>query len=164
MANQSELKSREAVLFGGEDAVEVMMHPIYQGREADLANALGMTAAQREAEQKAFSRDISRSGLDPYELAPRVYGMSVDSRVAIARGTVADEATVEVRERRHAERSRQEVARIYGPAEAEDLLGRLKRYVAQFPALENALLTEDIGSRPDVILPLVEHVRRINFR
>lgn len=50
------------------------------------------------------------------------------------------------------------------PIEAEKLLARAQKFVKQHPKLHAQLGVGGIGSRPDVVIPIVEHVRRINFR
>lgn len=143
--------------------VEVALRPAFEQREADLSNVLGLTTEQRAAEQKEFTQTIRASGLDGNVIGKRIYDLSVDARIAQLRGA-DDEDALASRLQRHSEETRQQLAGVYGREEAEKLLARAQKFVKQHPKLHAQLGVGGIGSRPDVVIPIVEHVRRINFR
>ena len=143
--------------------VAVALRPVFEASDASLAETLGLTTEQRATEQKEFTQAIQESDLDPYVVGQRIYTHLVKARVAEARGR-GDEGKLARTIQEGNETIRRELRSTYGPKETDDLIARAQRFTKQFPKLHAILGTAAIGSRPDVVIPIIEHVRRVNFR
>lgn len=151
-------------LYGGSKAEAIphahTLRPTFQHRDSDLAEVVGLDRAVREEAQQAFLGLINQAGLDPYVVAPRLYNLLADAALAEVRGSDAiDDAQIQQWE----EDTRQQLRSTYGE-EFEGLLERAAKYINQFPDLAELMEVRGIGSRPEIVIPIVELVRRINFR
>ncbi len=137
--------------------VDVAMRPVFEERSAALAD-LGVSAAERAKLQDTVVDVIRAVGIDPVSVGRPLYNGAVDAVIASAHG----EAEPDVQAL--AEASRRELRETYGAADAEDLLARTAAFVKQHPKLEATLGMRGLGSRPEIVRALVEHVRAVNFR
>lgn len=156
------------VLYPPEKALEQPFR-----REAEQAHdVVGLDTPGREKRQAEFTTMIKDTGLDPYVVAPVLYGLQTEADVLDARGEqlslqeggepqADDEARVMQAWNEEARRTLRET---YGQHEAEDLLARADRFVTAHPKLATLMGRHGIGSRPEVVEAIVEHVRRVNFR
>jgi hypothetical protein len=135
----------------------------FNARESDEANVLGKSTAQREKERKEFIDMMRQSDLPVYELGPKLWEHKVDSELAQIRGGI-DEEELSGRILRNNEEIRQELSGVYGREEAEKLLARADKWVRTQPKLHALLGVNGMGSRPDVVIPIVEHIRRIGWK
>jgi len=55
--------------------------------------------------------------------------------------------------------TRERLATLYGENEAHDLINRAHRFVKSNARLAKIFKDHQIGSRPDIVMALVEHVR-----
>jgi hypothetical protein len=146
-------------------SVDRAIETVLQPREAELANELGLSTVER-AKEKAESTDMLRkSGLDPYGVGAKIIDLSIDARLAQLRsGGDVDEEELNSRILRNNADTRQELAGTFGREEAERLIALADKWVRTQPKLHALLGTNGMGSRPDVVIPIVEHIRRIGWK
>lgn len=159
-ATEQQPKPIGDLLYGN---VDVALQPALRARETDRVVVLGLSDEQRATEYKAFAADLQKSGLDAHTVGRRVLDLDIDGRIRQARGDVPDDAAFAQMVQRDAEASREELANTYGVAEVNQLLARAQKFVKQYPALADMLATDGIGVRPEILVPIVKHVRRIDF-
>lgn len=138
---------------------DVALRPAFHEHDDKLHDVLGLTREQREARQQEFTADIRALRLDPYVLGNRLYGLAVAADLADHRGDDEDDARYQA----DAEAARRQVRETYGD-QAEALMASAQKFVSENKRLHALLGRRGIGSRPEVVIPLVEHVRRINFK
>jgi hypothetical protein len=137
---------------------EVALRSVFTDRASEVADVLGLDATQRAARESAFTEVIRSTGLDPLTVGEPLYRRFTDAEIADRRG--ADAPDVQALD----EESRRLLREAYGAEDAENLLARTRAFVAQHPKLAATLRTRGLGSQPEVVRLLVEHVRATNFR
>lgn len=143
--------------------IATALRPTFANRADDHRVVLGRTEAERVVHDEAFTRDIIRGpNLDPYGIGKLLYDHQVDGQVAAARHGEDPELAAKIVA--WGEDTRQRLDATYGRGDTDALLARAKKFVAAHPQLSALLGTRGIGSRPEVVTAIVEHVRRVNFR
>ena len=147
--------SDAAVLF----PAEVALRPAFRAQAATWHDVHGLTPEQQAAEGAAMTEDlVERVGLDPYVAAPLIEPL-VQVGVEDRRGVEEpDEATIQAWE----EASRRSLREEYGLERGDRVFQATRDHVAQTaPRLHDVLGRRGLGSRPDIVLPLCEHVRKL---
>jgi hypothetical protein len=163
-AAQQPNKAATAPGAAGLYPVDVAMESTYAGRADDHRTVLGRSEAERIAHNEAFTEDIVRKpGFDPYGLGKVLHDYDLSAQIADARGEPdIDDAQLAA----WSEETRQKLHGAYdgGPALVDDLLARAQKFTSAHPKLHELLGRRGIGSRPDVVLAIVEHVWRTDWR
>lgn len=134
-----------------------------ESRDAELFEATGATAAQREQIHNTFT-ELVKAGL-PANLIAKVAEASLDAEIAAARA-VDPEAHAAATEKATEASNREVRASLqmrYGAKEAERLLARADAFVKQNATLSKILGSHGLGSRPDLVEMVVDHVRKSGF-
>jgi hypothetical protein len=144
--------------------VDLALKPAFTAKHQELGDVLGFTKEQRTTLEKEFTQTIRASGLDPNTFGQKLYELTVDDSIADVHGRGGDAAALALDNQKHSEETRQQLRATYGEEEAEALLSRAAAFVKTQPALAELLNRGSFGSRADLIIPIVEHVRRVNYR
>lgn len=135
--------------------IDVALRPAFREAETALGDVLGLTSAQRKARTDEYVSLVRETGIDPHTLAPVIYNAHVEAQVAAARG--AGDVDVQALN----ENTRRAVREAYGGERAEKLLDEVRTFVRQHPRLQSILQARGIGSRPEIVMGLIDHVRRL---
>jgi hypothetical protein len=146
--------------------VDVKQHleqQVFRHRSDDVSNVLGHTATQRAADQQAFTDMARKAGIELKPISKTLFDGLVDGELKQLRGEV-DEDALDSQAVKDATETRQQLSSRYGE-EGEKLLARTNAWIKTTqPALHKILGTHGLGSRPDVVLELVDHVRRLGWK
>lgn len=158
-AVERELYGADAPKPPGMYPLERSLRDTLQGRVAELSDIVGLSTEQRVARHREFVAMVRDADLSP-AVGKTLYDLVTDQDIAAFRGTdLLDDAT---RQTWRAE-SRRLVRATFPQENAERLLERTDRWARQHPKLA-ARLSPGLGDHPKIVLALVEHVRRVNFR
>ena len=156
----------DAELFGADHPapkelfpVEVQLRDTLRTRAQDVANVLGLSAPQRQAQHRDFVGIIRDTGLDPATVGGPLYHAFVDGQIAIARGRAVDDPQ---RQQQQDEAMRQTFRDAY-PRDGNELLARTHAFIKAHPKL-HAVLGTGAGADPKVMTAIAEHVRRSMWR
>jgi hypothetical protein len=152
------LKTTEEALFGGNTSGA--LQPVFRSRREDLENILGATGDQIAKSQQEYVTAVEAAGLDAYTVGHTLYEAEIAADVADARGLPEDPE----RQRRNLEHARQQLRARFPHENPDELIARADKWVRQHPRLNHILSRRGNGSRPDLVLPIVETVVRKNFR
>jgi hypothetical protein len=132
-----------------------MLRSTFVGRESDALMKIGQTKEQ----YSTYAKDrvaLGRKTGFPVETLAKVIDYEISDRIRAARGepdvTVAQLHDMETR-------ARQEVRAVYGD-QTDRLLERATAYVRSNADLHKLMNTGGIGSRPDIVMAIVDHVHR----
>jgi hypothetical protein len=119
----------------------------------------GVTPDELLKYDRDFADWAGKTGLEPH-ITRRFYNAAVDADLAELRGVAVDEAE----NQRTAEATRDEIYATYGAEDGARWLERTNEWVKKnHPKLHALLGRRGIGSRKDIVIPLLEHVRRIHL-
>lgn len=121
---------------------------------------VGFTLEQVQQRERDVLALVRETGLDPYSEVPLLYDLVVAADIADQRGEPFDEA----QEQAWREESYKGLREEYGQRDAEMWLGRAAKYAREHPKLAAQMQRRGIGSRPEVLKAIVEHVRRVDYR
>lgn len=153
------LPSRSGQFYSFSPAASVI-----ENRSSELWKDAGMdSAAVRQLSETVRALE----NLVPETLAAVIAERHVDGLLAAARVSDDPDADERALDKRIAEwngQVREQLAATYGAHEAEHLLDRTVRFVRQQPALAKLLQQHGNGSRPEIVLPLAQHVFSTGWR
>jgi len=137
-----------------------------------LHDVVGLTTEARDARETAFTTMIEQTGIDPYALGAELYKAQTEVDVLDARHeqlSHEDSGPVQPDEEARviqgwSQETRTRLRESYGQARSEELLARTDKFVKAHSSLQALVRRHGIGSRPDIVEGLVEHVRRVNYR
>lgn len=136
----------------------------FDGREAELRDVVGLDANARKGVRTELFGMVEDL---PDALARTIVDGAISNIVGQAR-VVDDEEAAEIeidkRTAAHNTEVRKELADRYGAEQGESLLKRANKFVTARPTLAKRLRERGLGSRPDIVLALVEHVHLTGFR
>jgi hypothetical protein len=127
----------------------------FKARTDDHAVVLGRTSAEQLRYDRAFADAARSSGFND-DLAGRIYNAAIDADLADLHEEPVNEAQV----RQDAEDTRRAVFDVYGQDAGERWLKVADDYVTRHPKLAAILARRGIGSRKDIVIPILEHARR----
>lgn len=134
------------------------MHQTYQQNAAPLQTALGLTQPQLHARQQEWTTTIDAVGLTPDDAAA-VYAAAVASDVASASGIEPDAVQLQT----WTTESRKALLATYG-ADYDAVLARVQKFARSHPTLATTLGKPGVGSRPDIVMRMAEHVMVTGYR
>ena len=135
-------------------------------RGVELFETLGTDQAGRDALKRDFAAIQKETGL-PDGTVVRLLDLYADGEVAAGRAEDPDaragELAAEILDNN--ETLRTELAkRLGGPGEAEQLLARAQRFIARSPKLQKVLEQHGLGSRPEIVEAILNHVQSSGWR
>lgn len=140
--------------------MQIGLRHVFTNRANDLADELAETKAERDVRHKEFIAMARAAGFTQHGLLERLYNAEIDADLADARGNEYDDSAAH----QSGAKVRAQLRATYGDKEAETLIAAAQKFVEQHPKLHQALGRRGIGSRQDIVIPIIEHVRRTNFR
>jgi hypothetical protein len=150
-------------IYNGNKADDRTQFSAIKQRGEDLWLKGGMNSAARRDLNDSF-RTIQEATKLPDEAIDAVIDGHINNLMAAAQVTEdADDRETARRSQAWAIETRSKLSATYGD-EAEALLERAQRFARAHPKLAEVLGRRGLGSRPDIVLSLVEHVRNVNFR
>lgn len=160
-ATRSQPKSRDAgARFYGYSSVAQEV----DNRGADVWAVTGATQSERRQTREMFL-DIARSGV-PEDIVVGLAREFLNGELATAKQP-ADDAAVAAMEKRVADgnaESRAALRAKYGDKDGEQMLDRVRRFVRSKPRLAHVLQQHGLGSRPDIVVGIAEHVFSTGWR
>jgi hypothetical protein len=134
---------------------------VWDGGKDELFEVAGMSGSAVQAMRDTFD-DIERKTGMPDGLSGTI--ASALKTAMLASTHVPDDAEAdEIEQIRRIEEgnreSRERLSSLYGKAEAADLVARSHAFVKSHPALARFFKEHNLGSKPEVVLPLVDFVR-----
>jgi hypothetical protein len=158
-ATQEIRSANSAVDQSGLYPIATALRPAFEQRRRDLFEVVGLTQAQiaeREADHVSM---IAEMGLPPFGVGQLLFDASVSADVAERRRP--DE---EVDVQAWNEETRRELRAAYDSnVDIDDLLSRAAAFVSTSPKLGKVLSRRGLGSRPDIVKAIVEHVWQTNW-
>jgi hypothetical protein len=150
-------------LYDGNAADDPTLYAATKQRGQDLWLRTGLNTDGRKQLDQTFRTIQQETGL-PEEEVNRILDGHINGLLGEARVTDdTEEAAAARRIEADTIETRSRLATLYD-TDAEDLLERTQRFIRLHPKLAQVLQRRGLGSRPDIVLPLVEHVRNINYR
>ena len=140
--------------------IENVLEPVFVNREADALKIVGMTKDEYQREAQEYAAVLRETGIKDVRLGRRLWDLKVDEAVRAARRQ--PELTEEERHA-FAVEAREELRGLYRD-DTDALIARLNKFLEQYPKLKALMDVHGAGARRDVVGPLIEHVRGINFR
>jgi hypothetical protein len=134
-------------------------------RQNDLFDGAGWTQDEF-ASFKRDALDVQRStGLDE-QTSAMIARKFVDGLLAARRTPDPAKHAAETDQASDANNAqiRSTLRLRYGARQAEDLLARSQKFARSHPALSETLKAFGVGSDPEVVLAVADHVRRTNYR
>ena len=167
-------KSTEDVLFGGPPRhpvkageqstrdvlfpVENALRPAFRQQEAKWHDVMGLTSDERRRTQAAMTEDIERLGIDPHVDGAHLVDALAEADVQDYRGVEEDHAQYDA----DAAETRRTLREQYGQERGDRILQATRDFIAEkTPRLHERIAQRGLGSRPDIALPLCEHVRKL---
>jgi hypothetical protein len=137
-------------------------------RGPELWASTGMEASAQQ-QYRATARAIERTTGLPESLVATIIDYDINARLAGARVLSDEEAEAEAvaTDKEIAANNavlREEVTRKYGAKEGEARLAAARRWTRSKPALQKLLDDGRLGSRPEIVMPLLDHLFSIGFR
>jgi hypothetical protein len=135
------------------------------GRQQDMHTVAGMSPAAIQEQRDTFAAIEKETGL-PDVFVGVLAGATMDAILASTR--IPDDADADeiklIKQIEDGNReSRERLSTLYGNAEAADLTARAHRFVKSNAKLARIFKDHNLGSRPDVVMPLVDFVRRTGW-
>lgn len=131
----------------------------FEARKEDHLRTIGRTADERLKHDREFATWSGKTGLEPH-ITRRIYNAAVDADLAELRGVSIDDAD----QQQAAEATRDEIFTTYGAEDGARWIELTNEWVKKnHPKLGEVLRRRGIGSRKDIVIPLVEHVRRMHL-
>jgi hypothetical protein len=127
-------------------------------RKEDEANVLALSDDQRRQRQGARHQLARDTGLELHILRP-IFGADIDNDLAEQRGRPEDQALYHTWQ----SETLAEIRATYGD-EADRWVRLTQEWVAQHPALAKMLGRRGLGSRREIVLPILERVRERHLR
>jgi hypothetical protein len=135
------------------------------GRSEELYTRAGMNPAAVQEQRDTFAAIEKETGL-PDVFVGTLASATMDAILAsthIPDDADADDVALIKQIEDGNRESRERLATLYGKAEAADLTARTHRFVKSNPKLARIFKDYNLGSRPDVVMPLVDFVRRTGW-
>jgi hypothetical protein len=139
---------------------------VIDSKAKDLWNEAGADTAARQQERDLWLGLANATNL-PEGVLMRIAEGSINNRLAKSR-VVEDEDAAEVALDRQIvawnKETRDQLSQTYGAEQGEQLLKRAARFVAKHPKLAERMRERGLGSRPDIVLGIIEHIFETGWR
>ena len=131
------------------------------GRSEELYTRAGMNSSAVQEQRNTFDAIEKETGLPDVYVAS-LANATMDAILASTR--VSDDPDADdialIKQIEEGNRdSRERLATLYGKAEAASLGERAHRFVKSKPKLAKIFKDHNLGSRPDIVMPLVDFIR-----